>query len=89
MRFRLMCDYMATGLWGDVGCIEYDEMPALGISEDTITLLKMWQRLYEDCPSDEPWAPERRIEWTMLAGLIQAKMTNELKEGHYVVLWLF
>lgn len=89
-QFRLMCDYMATGLWHGVSGstpVEEQEMIDLGLSEDTRALLKMWQRWYETPPHDEPMTAQQLVEWTLLGNLLLSKIQFEMS-GHTVVLWM-
>lgn len=80
---RLMCDYCATGIWGPEGSLEYDDLPTL--TPDTIQLLQLWQKWFDEGPSDEDWEPAKHAEWYMLQSLILFRLQRELPNYRVIV----
>lgn len=80
---RLMCDYCATGIWGLEGCLEYEDLPTL--TPDTIQLLKLWQKWFNEEPCDVEWEPAKLAEWHMLQSLIFFRLQRELPEYRVII----
>lgn len=80
---RLMCDYCATGLWSNEGSLDYDQLPTL--TPDTIQLLQMWQRWFDEQDIFEEWNPIVLAEWYMLRSLIHFRLQRELPDHHVII----
>lgn len=80
---RLMCDYCATGLWGLEGSLEYDDLPTL--TPDTIQLLQLWQKWFDEQDSHEEWNPTVLADWHMLRSLIYFRLQRELPDHSVII----
>ncbi len=75
---RVFCDALATGVWSEYGSIEPEE---LGLTPQTIQLLKVWQGWYDQAPCFDdddgiPLGPEFEQLGKLIYELIKQQLPN-------------